>query len=80
MANKQTFIMPTGRLYMPDLHDYTDKVYQLHGRLALFVGEVWAAQIIASMTFYATTSKQSYLSLMQDAVDIAIKLYSEGKT
>lgn len=80
MANKQTFITPPARLYAPDLHDYSDKVYQLHGRLALFVGEVWAAQIIASMAAYAVTSRRSYLSLMQDAVDIAIKLYSEGKT
>ncbi len=72
--------MPNGYDYLPDVHRMTDQVYQLHMRLVLMVGEVWAEQILASMRFYSTAGYKSYLDLVQDAVDIAIKLSVQGKT
>jgi len=63
-----------------NFHMAVDKAYQLNMRLCLFVGEVWANQIIASMQHHAQTGRMSYMELMRQAVDTAAWLYSKGRT
>lgn len=73
-------MITNGYGHLHDVHQMTDKVYQLHMRLVLMIGEVWAEQVATSMRVYATTGYKSYLQLMQEAVDIAIALRMQDKT
>lgn len=60
-----------------ELHAAVDKVYILHNRLALFLGEAWAAQVITTLRAQAQSSAYSYMELLNASVDIARQIYLE---
>lgn len=62
-----------------EIHAMTDKVYVMHNRLVLFLGEAWAAQVIDALRIQAQTSAYSYLELLNASVSIAGELYAKGK-
>jgi hypothetical protein len=50
-----------------------DSIELLHQRLYLFMGEVWAEQLIIALHNLAKTGRRSYLDLLQTAADVAVQ-------
>ena len=52
------------------LQNQADEIERLHRRLDLFMGEVWADQMKTALANAARTGSKSYLTLLQETVDM----------
>lgn len=57
--------------------EHADRIERIHTRLRLFMGEVWADQLIIAINNIAKTSTTSYADLIEASAALAIQYSGE---